>query len=221
MNDTQHIGPAIKTRRQARGWSQATLCEATGNAISVTTLSTTENGMSLPNVLAAYAVAKALGTTVEALIEEATNPGTARNPTENAERVPVVPWHMAAEWRLNPDITRLPGNTHWVLPPENSTPGMFALIVPDDTMHSPSGLAFPAGSTIFVNPRRTAEANDLVVGYTIKPDELTFKRLIQDGAQRYLRPLNPQFPMISIDGNFQVVGVVTGMRMIVEKGVIR
>jgi SOS-response transcriptional repressor LexA len=72
-----------------------------------------------------------------------------------------------------------------------------------------------------VNPRRQAEANDLVVGYTHKGDELTFKRLIQDGAQRYLRPLNPQFPMVSIDGNFQVVGVVTGMRMIIEKGVIR
>ncbi|CRP85898.1 MULTISPECIES: LexA family protein [Pseudomonas] len=221
MKDIQHIGPAIKARRQARGWSQAALCEAAGNAINTSTLSTTENGMSLPNVMAAYAVAKALGTTVEALIEEANNPGAVRSPKENAERVPVVPWHMAAEWKLNPDITRLPANTPWVLPPENATPGMFALVVPDDTMHSPSGLAFPAGSTIFVNPRRVAEANDLVVGYTHKGEELTFKRLIQDGAQRYLRPLNPQFPMVSIDGNFQVVGVVTGMRMIIEKGVIR
>ncbi len=221
MKDTLQIGPAIRSRRQARGWSMAALCEATGNAIYTSSLSTIENGQSVPNVIAAYAVAKALGTTIEALIEEATNPGQARSPVESTERVPVVPWGMAAEWRLNPDIARLPGNTVWVIPPENATAGMFALIVPDDTMHSPSGLAFPAGSTIFVNPRRTAEANDLVVGYTHKPDELTFKRLIQDGAQRYLRPLNPQFPMISIDGDFQVVGVVTGMRMIVEKGVIR
>ena len=80
MKDIQHIGPAIKARRQARGWSQAALCEAAGNAINTSTLSTTENGMSLPNVMAAYAVAKALGTTVEALIEEANNPGGCSQP---------------------------------------------------------------------------------------------------------------------------------------------
>ncbi|MOA59403.1 putative HTH-type transcriptional regulator [compost metagenome] len=84
-----------------------------------------------------------------------------------------------------------------------------------------SGPAFPLGCTIFINPRRQAEPNDFVVGYSSSPANLTFKRLIQNGEQRYLRALNPQFPMEQIDGGFTTVGVVSAMAMAFEKGMIR
>ncbi|MFT0722015.1 helix-turn-helix domain-containing protein [Pseudomonas aeruginosa] len=221
MKETFSIGPAILRRRLARGWSMQKTCDEAGNALYPSFLSAVEKQSSMPSVAIAYALAKAFGTTVDALIEEAIAPGSTPAPAESAKRVPVIPWELAAEWAKSPVIERLPTGTPWVLPPDNPPGAVFGLTVRDDTMHAPSGPAFPVGSVIFVDPRQEAEANDLVVGYTVTPSEPTFKKLIQDGSQRYLRPLNPQFPPISVDGNFQVIGVVTGMQMRIAKGLIR
>lgn len=222
MKDKYSIGAAILSRRTSRGWSLQRVCDETGGVIYPSSLSAIEKGTSVPSVLNAYALAKVYGTTVEALIEESRNdapPPTA--PAESAKRVPVVPWEMAEEWTTKPDLARLPSGTPWELSPENPPGAIFGLVVRDDTMHAPSGPTFPMGGTIFVDPRREAEPNDFVVGYTGNPLEVTFKKLIHDGSQRYLRALNPQFPMISIDGSFKVVGVVIGMTMRVAKGLIR
>ncbi|ASN72202.1 hypothetical protein 3S15_17 [uncultured Caudovirales phage] len=222
MKSKYSIGAAIHSRRSVRGWSLQRVCDETGGAIYPSSLSAIEKGDSVPSVLNAYALAKVFGTTVEALIEESMTespPPTA--PAESIKRVPVVPWEMAAEWALQPDIKRLPSGTPWELSPDNPPGAIFGLVVRDDTMHAPSGPTFPMGATIFVDPQREAEPNDFVVGHTGNPQEITFKKLIQDGSQRYLRALNPQFPMVSIDGKFQVVGVVVGMTMRVAKGLIR
>lgn len=221
MKDKFTIGEAILRRRQARGWSLQRTCDEAGGALYPSFLSSVEKGKSVPGVNIAAAIAAALDTTVDALLEEAHNPGVAIAPAESAKRVPVVPWGMAVEWAQNPDNKRLPNGTPWILPPENPPGALFALVVPDDSMHAMSGPAFPMGSTIFVNPRRQAEPNDFVVGYMNSPANLTFKRLIQNGDQRYLRALNTQFPMVQIDGEFTAIGVVSAMVMMLEKGLIR
>jgi len=221
MKETFSIGPAILRRRSARGWSLQRLCDEAQNTLYPSSLSAVEKEDSTPSVMSAYYLAKALGTTVDALIAESVNPGIAPAPSEPVRRVPVVPWDLAAEWAEKPDPARLPTGTPWEIPPENPPGSIFGLIVRDDTMHAPSGPAFPVGSTIFVNPRLEADTNDFVVGYTHNRQELTFKKLIRDGAQRYLRPLNPQFPPVSIDDNFRVIGVVVGMSMRTLKGLIR
>lgn len=222
MNQKFSIGPAILRRRQAQHWSLQRLCDAADNVVYPSALSAIEKEKSVPTVLTAYALAKAFGTTIDALIKESLGETQApAAPAETVKRVPVIPWEMAAEWAKSPVIERLPTGTPWVLAPDNPPGAVFGLVVRDDTMHAPSGPAFPVGAVIFVDPRQEAEANDLVVGYTVTPAEPTFKKLIQDGSQRYLRPLNPQFPPISVDGNFKVIGLVTGMRMSIAKGLIR
>ena len=221
MNETFSIGRAILRRRSSRGWSLQKLCDEAENKLYPSSLSAVEKETSVPSVMAAYYLAKALGTTVDALIEESASPGLKPAPAEPVKRVPVLQWENASDWIENPDISTLPSGTAWEIPPENPPGSMFALVVRDDTMHSTSGPAFPVGSTIFVKPATDAEANDLVVGYTHDRHQLTFKKLIRDGSQRYLRPLNPQFPPVSIDGNFQVIGVVVGMAMRLSKGAIR
>lgn len=221
MKDKFTIGDAIHRRRQARGWSLQRTCDESGGALYPSFLSAVEKGTSMPSVSIAAALAVAFDTTVDALLEESSNPGLALAPAESAKRVPVVPWAMAVEWAGNPDPKRLPNGTPWILPPENPPGALFALVVPDDSMHAMSGPAFPIGSTIFVNPKRAPEPNDFVVGYISTPANMTFKRLIQNGDQRYLRALNPQFPMVQIDGEFTAIGVVSAMLMVIEKGLIR
>ncbi len=225
MNDKFSIGPAILRRRMARHWSLQRLCNESHNAVYPSALSAIEKGSSVPSVLNAYALARALGTTIDALIEEALSSappaGLPSAPAETAKRVPVIPWEMAAGWVQDPDIERLPSGTPWVMPPDNPPGRLFALVVRDDTMHAPSGPTFPVGSVIFVDPRQEAEPNDFVIGYLDNPGQPTFKKLIQDGSIRYLRPLNPQFPPTSVNGNFRVIGIVTGMQMRIANGLIR
>ena len=57
----------LKTRRADRGWTQAELAERVG--VSRKTINTVENGIFVPSTVLALRLAKALGTTVEALFQ--------------------------------------------------------------------------------------------------------------------------------------------------------
>lgn len=215
------IGPAVFRRRRELGWSMQRLCEAAGNGIYTSYISDLEKENSNPTVDKAYAIANALGTSIDTLIEESLDPSRRLGPAEAARRVPIVPWAMANDYVKNRDASRLPSGTPWILPPENGYPCLFALIVQDESMHAPAGIAFPAGSTIFVAPDQDAQLNDFVVGYRGDPSAPMFKKLVADGAQRYLRALNPQFPMQHIDSDFTCIGVVVGMTIRFTRGMIR
>ncbi len=220
MKPTLDIGPAIKARRHARGWTLQQLCDETGGAIYTSHLSSIERGKMTPNVAIAAAIAKALSVSLDALIEESRVGGLQIATSEMARRVPVITWENAAQWAANPDVAGLPQATPWVLPLDNPPGRQFAMIVRDEAMHAPSGPAFPIGSTIFVDPTRQATPNDFVVGHTGDPTEPTFKKLIRDGSQRYLRALNPQFPILQVDDTFEVIGVVVGMAMRLRNGLV-
>jgi SOS-response transcriptional repressor LexA len=197
------------------------LCDETGGAVYTGYISDLEKEQSNPSVDKAYLIAQALGTTIDKLIEESRSPNMPMPPTEHARRVPVVPWEMATEWSTNPDISRLPSGTPWEVPLDSQIARGFFLRIRDESMHAPAGPAFPAGAMIFVDPAQEPQVNDFVVGYTDDPTAPTFKKLVQDGSQYYLRSLNPQFPIHQIDGNFKAIGVVIGMAMKTAKGLIR
>lgn len=44
-------------------------------------------------------------------------------------------------------------------------------------------------------------------------NEATFKKLIIDGSQKYLKGLNPQWPMVPVNGNCRVLGVAIETKM--------
>lgn len=90
--------------------------------------------------------------------------------------------------------------------------------VRDESMQAPTGISFPTGYTIFVDPGRKAVANDFIVGHLGDPTAPVFKKLTLDGSAYYLRALNPQFPMQQVGGTFEVIGVVVGMRAAFDKG---
>lgn len=215
------IGPAVFRRRRELGWSMQRLCDAAGNSIYPSYVNDLEKENSNPTVDKAYSIAIALGTSIDTLIEESLGPSRRLGPSETTRRVPVVPWSLASDYAKNRDASRLPSGTPWILPPDNGYLRLFAMVVQDESMHSPAGIAFPAGSTIFIDPDQEAQLNDFVVGYQDDPAMPMFKKLVADGAKVYLRALNPQFPMQQIDGNFISIGVVVGMAMKLARGMIR
>lgn len=215
------IGPAVLRRRRELGWSLQRLCDQAGSELFTGYISDVEKEKTLPSVEKAYYIAQALGTSIDKLVDESMHPGTPLPPSESSRRAPVIPWELASEWAANPDISRLPTGTPWEVPLDSNIVRGFYLRVRDESMHAPSGPAFPFGSLIFVDPSQEAQTNDFVIGHTDDPTAPTFKKLVKDGSQHYLRALNPQFPMTQIDGNFQSIGVVIGMAMKVAKGIIR
>ncbi|WP_280632777.1 LexA family transcriptional regulator, partial [Salmonella enterica] len=43
-------------------------------------------------------------------------------------------------------------------------------------------------------------------------NEATVKKLVIDGPQKFLVPLNPRYPNIPINGNCLIIGVVKGVQ---------
>ncbi|CDG21781.1 Repressor protein CI [Xenorhabdus poinarii G6] len=84
----------------------------------------------------------------------------------------------------------------------------FWLEVKGNSMVSPNGLSIPQGMIILVDPEVKPAPNNLVVAKLDGEKELTFKQLITEGYDKYLKPLNPQYNMIPVNDHVQIVGVV-------------
>lgn len=84
----------------------------------------------------------------------------------------------------------------------------FWLRVSGDSMTSPTPPSIPEGHLILVDTGLTPMPGDLVVAKLDNENTATFKRLVSDAGQLYLKPLNPSYRMIPIDGNCRLIGVV-------------
>ncbi len=93
------------------------------------------------------------------------------------------------------------------------SPSSFALTVRGDSMTNPSGMpSIPEGAKVIVDPVAEVISGKIVVARLTGSDEVTIKKLIIDGPNKYLSPLNPRYPNIPINGNCEIVGVVKGVQ---------
>ena len=82
----------------------------------------------------------------------------------------------------------------------------YALRVVGDSMVSDAAISFPAGIIIIVEPSMIAISGDFVIAIN-GDNEATFKQLIKDGVDWYLKPLNNRYPIKPI-GSANVIGVI-------------
>lgn len=82
----------------------------------------------------------------------------------------------------------------------------YALRVHGDSMVSDNADSFPEGSIIIVEPEMEALPGDYVIVLN-GANETTFKQLIKDGGDFYLKPLNTRYPIKPL-GGARVIGVV-------------
>jgi SOS-response transcriptional repressor LexA len=45
-------------------------------------------------------------------------------------------------------------------------------------------------------------------------DELTFKKLVVDAGQTYLKPLNPNYHALAVYDNYRIIGVVVEAKIL-------
>lgn len=123
--------------------------------------------------------------------------------------VPLISWVQAGQWCNISNPYPVGVGEKMIATTANVGPQGFALRVRGDSMTNPNGSpSFPEGSLIIVDPSRIAENGSYVIARLDDSDEATFKQLVIDGGHRYLKPLNPRYPILEINGNCTICGVV-------------
>ncbi|MCO6547914.1 MAG: helix-turn-helix domain-containing protein [Gilliamella sp.] len=90
----------------------------------------------------------------------------------------------------------------------------FALKVVGDSMLNPFGNpSIPEGSIIIVDTQKSADNGKIVVARIEGTNEVTVKKLVIDGPNKYLMPLNPQYKSIPISNTCLIIGVVKGVQI--------
>lgn len=130
----------------------------------------------------------------------------------NMKGYPLISWVQAGAWSEALEPYALDEIDEWPASAMHVMGQAFWLKVQGDSMTSPVGLSIPEGMMILVDTGREAENGDLVVA-KLDGAEATFKKLIIDAGQKYLKPLNPSYPMIPVNGNCRVIGVAVETRM--------
>lgn len=124
-------------------------------------------------------------------------------------RVPLISWVQAGNWSEVID-NYLPGQAEdWRLTTAKCSKHAYALRVVGDSMTNPHGApSIPEGYIVIVEPDRSAKNGDIVIARLDDSMEATIKKLVIEGNTRYLKPLNPSYPVIHINGNCTICGVV-------------
>ncbi len=128
-------------------------------------------------------------------------------------KAPVISHVQAGGWSEAIDIFAPGYAERWEPVPETACPNAFWLEVRGDSMTAPAGLSIPEGYLVLVEPSVQEENGSLVVAKLDDENEATFKKLVIDGPNKYLKPLNPDYRTITINGNCRIVGTVTEVKM--------
>ena len=80
----------------------------------------------------------------------------------------------------------------------------FAIRVLADSMEP----KFLDGDIIIVDPDVESKPSDFVIVLDKSSNKISFKQLIEDGKQNYLKPLNPRYPLVELQEYHTLIGKV-------------
>lgn len=198
------IGNRIRRARKEASLSQVELTKLCGWDHQ-SRVSMYERGEREPSLNDIKTLAKALGCSITWLVTgDAYYVGKTQT---SSKTVPLISWVQAGEWQDTHD-PYTPGDGDRLVPiTVNASDRSFALTVRGDSMLPD----FPEGSTIIVDPEKEAVNGSFVIVRLDDSQEATFKQLVCDAGNVYLKPLNPRYPIITINGSATICGVVRQM----------
>src|SRR5690554_7083122 len=202
----------VKAARKHAKLTQAALADAVG--IKQASISELETGKSQSSTYNAT-IAKACG--VDPVWLE-TGRGRMLPSESNVEpgpdikgRVPLISYaHAGARCEIE-DLYAVGDAEEWMPCPTSHGPRTYALRVRGESMFNPhERRSFRDGDIIFVDPDKVAENGSPVIAKLDDSQEATFKQLVIEGEERYLKALNPNWPdrIIRINGNADRKSVV-------------
>ncbi|OKP74853.1 peptidase S24 [Pseudomonas fluorescens] len=124
-------------------------------------------------------------------------------------KVPLISWVQAGAW-CESNFEQHDGES-WLSCPVPISKNGYALKVLGDSMTNPGpGRSYPTGCIIFVDPEAETKTGDRVIARVPRTNEATFKILVEDAGRQFLRPINPQYPIIDITEETHICGKVVG-----------
>ncbi|WP_047227246.1 LexA family protein [Pseudomonas brassicacearum] len=141
-------------------------------------------------------------------------PGKESNVSEIKQRfgkVPLISWVQAGAWCEI--ITNFEAHEpdSWLSCPVPISAQGYALKVLGDSMTNPGpGRSYPTGCIIFVDPEAETKTGDRVIARLPRTNEATFKVLVEDAGRKFLKPINPQYPIIELTEETHICGKVVG-----------
>lgn len=129
-------------------------------------------------------------------------------PKKESAKYPLISWVSAGAWSEACEPYTLKDIDEWFESDAHIEGEGFWLKVQGDSMTSPTGISIPEGMIVLVDTEKEAKNGSLVIAKLVDANEATFKKLVLDGGSSFLKPLNPQYPLIPINGNCKIIGVV-------------
>lgn len=202
------VGQRIKSLRKITKTSQKELGKFCG--VSDVAVGYWEKDLNLPSGEALSKLAKFFNTSIDYILYGTEFEGRL---ITNMRKVPVLSWVQAGFFTETKPSEILNDAVRWVETSLRISDNSFALEVKGDSMTNPNGLpTIPEGATVIVDPEAEAMHGKIVVARVDGTNEATVKKLVIDGPQKFLVPLNPRYPNIPINGNCVIIGVVKGVQ---------
>lgn len=126
---------------------------------------------------------------------------------------PVLSWVSAGNWCEAIEPYHKKSIDRWFETTVDCSDNSFWLYVKGDSMTAPAGLSIPEGMVILIDPEVEPVNGKLIVAKLENDNEATFKKLVIDAGNKYLKPLNPQYNMVPINGNCRIIGVVVDAKI--------
>ncbi len=223
-NNSETVGDRIRQAREILASklglriSQAAFAKICKWEDGQTRISNYENGIRQPATAEITTIARASGVRAEWLqfgsgkkVQE--EPGVyetqSLKPGPKVQRkVPLISWVQAGEWQDIVDNFHAGEADEWRETTAKVGKHAFALRVVGNSMANPFGSpSIPEGSVVIIDPDAIANSGSIVVARLDDTAEATLKKLVIDGPNKYLMPLNPDYRPIQINDNCTIVGV--------------
>lgn len=202
------VGQRIKALRRVTRTSQKELGKFCG--VSDVAVGYWEKDVNIPNGESLVKLAKFFNTSIDYILYGTEFEGTI---ITKMRRVPVISWVQAGQFTECKAADLFSDVDKWVETSLRIGDNSFALEVKGDSMTNPNGLpTIPEGATVIVDPDAEPLHGKIVVARLDGTNEATVKKLVIDGPQKFLVPLNPRYPNIPINGNCLIIGVVKGVQ---------
>lgn len=219
LSDALSLKSIYESRKKELGLSQEIVAERLG--ISQSAVAQILSGKNALNLKRAAEFASLLGVNIKdfspSMADEAE--GLSHSNVSFAgsykpeKRYPVISSVQAGAWSEAVEAYQLKDIDEWIESSAHIQGNGFWLRVDGDSMTSPVGVSIPEGTFVLFDTGRAPVNGSLVIAKLEDSNEATFKKLVIDGGQRYLKGLNPAWPLIPINGNCQIIGVAVQTTM--------
>jgi len=122
----------------------------------------------------------------------------------HSKPVPLISNVAAGNWKDIGDDYQPNDEKDWVLSTVSTGENAFALRIQGDSMEPD----IKDNEIVIVDPQRIATHNSIVIVIQNGNTEATCKQLIVEGGKRYLKPINPRYPIMEMQQDARICGVV-------------